>query len=682
MPDRFIASRIRDLPLFERLTDPQIDLLSDAFQAIRYEPGMLAFRQGQIAQGLMLIVSGRGVFTRYTPQGVEQQVGEIGAGEYINESALFNEQYESASLRVVESMVILLLSRGRFAQFLSGKPEIRANLRVPPEWGGNAPISASAQSQTLNPQAVYTPPTPPAMPTQAPAPSVRMPPSMPVNNPRATGSVPSVPIQTAAPPYATSAANRVTQAAPMQPTSAPVGVRTSPERLFKGQRDDETVLHVFKRHWWAFARFGWIAVILIIVGVIIGLNTAATSALLALGIIGASVIVGGAFMAYLYFEWRDDMAVVTDQRLVRIWNYLLRMENTISDVPLDRILEVNVEIPPTDPFSRIFNYGTVIVKTAGQSGAIELDMIPRPTALQTAIFTQRDRYREVSAARQRAQVQADIQRALGQMPANAQSASSGIMDPKLRNARGFLLARTRFIDDDGNIVYRKHFTVWFGHIVIPLIITLVGLGLAVFGTLSPDSILRGGVGLGLSAFVFIVGGIWLYLADWDWRNDLFIIGDQTLTLIHKRPFWLQNQVDQIRLSQIDNVVSDVRGFVDNLLNRGVVRVYLIGADERHGKILGPLFDPQELGAELSRRQQLVKSERERVEASKNRQVITDYLAEYHNVINQTPAGQQPAQTAPPAQAAPRPPAAPPPVTPRDGIRPPNIPRARRDSELE
>lgn len=666
MPDRFIATRIRDLPLFEKLTDAQVDQMSDAFQAIRFEPGMIVFRQGQASQGLMLIASGRGVFTRFTPQGSEESIGQIGAGEYINESALFNEQYETATLRAVESMIVLLLSRGRFAQFLSGKPEIRTNLRVPPGWGGSPPVSASTPPPMPAPpqQAVYTPPVQPS----APARRAELTPSLqqPVFRQPAAAIPPAQP-------------------APQPMTES--ALRTSPARLFKGQRDDETVLHVFKRHWWAVARSAWISVVIVMVAVVVAAGLSPASGLLALAVIGAGLVLGAIVIGYLYVEWRDDMAVVTDQRLIRISNYVLRLENTFSDVPLDRVLEINVDIPAGDPFARVFNYGTVIIKTAGQGGKIEVDMIPQPMRLQNAIFTQRDRYRESSVARQRAQVQADIQQALGyapNTPHNVQSGAGGIMDPELRTTRGFFLARTRFINDKGEMVYRKHFTVWFGHIVIPLLLTLAGIGVMIVSFAVPESILRGGIGLSLGGFIFVLGTVWLYIADWDWRNDLFIVGEQTVTIIHKRPFWLQNQIDQIRMSQIDNVVSDVSGLLDTLLNRGMVKLYLIGADT--GKVLGPVYDPQELGSELSRRQQVIKAQRERDEAAKNRTAITDYLAQYHQVVTQgqTP-GQFPTnapypptgQTAPPSA-----PPAPPPIQPRDGIRPPNIPRARRDSELE
>jgi hypothetical protein len=390
--------------------------------------------------------------------------------------------------------------------------------------------------------------------------------------------------------------------------------------------------------------------------------------------------------------------------VIKIWNFLLRLENTLSEVPLDRVLEVNVEIPPADPFARIFSYGTIVVRTAGQTGSIKLDTMPSPKKIQEAVFTQRDRYREIVTQRQRSGVYDDVQRALGRIPAGEQAVPPSVA---VRNAtvqtgseQGLFFARTRFANQDGALVYRKHITVWLAHVFLPSLVVLTGLVIIFASFLAPESVLRGGVGFGGGLLVTLIGVIWFYLADWDWRNDVFIVANDTVTIIRKRPFWLQNETDRIRLSTVDNVVSDVSGFLNNLLNRGAVRVFLIGADARGAKILGPVHDPQQLQAELSRRQATLKAIQQQSEAQSNRQAIADYIVAYHQTVNPPAPGAIP-QANPPSQSqqnqrarsADIPPAGaqssaetqrqdqPPPLG-RDGIRPPNVPRIRPDSDRE
>ena len=129
MPDRFVLSHIRRLPLFQRLDDEQLGLLSEAFQGARFEPGAVVFRQGEPSQGLYLFVSGRGLLVQTGADGVEQQVGAVGENQYINEAALFKPLVETASLCIVEPSVVLMLSRERLITVVASDPDLAAALR-------------------------------------------------------------------------------------------------------------------------------------------------------------------------------------------------------------------------------------------------------------------------------------------------------------------------------------------------------------------------------------------------------------------------------------------------------------------------------------------------------------------------------------------------------------------------
>jgi hypothetical protein len=184
--------------------------------------------------------------------------------------------------------------------------------------------------------------------------------------------------------------------------------------------------------------------------------------------------------------------------------------------------------------------------------------------------------------------------------------------------------------------------------------------------------------------MLIIGALWFYAADWDWRNDLFIISDESITLIRQRPLWLQNDVERIRVAQIDNVKSEVNGLFNNLLNRGDVRISLIGSDLNNAKVMDSIYDPQEVQAEISRRQSALRNDRQQIDSEQQRQVIKDYLQTYHELQQ----AQQPTQAAPPSAIPTQPsvyPAVPreqptdiPAAPPRDGSRPPRVPRARLD----
>lgn len=651
MSDRFVIGHLRQLPPFERLSPQQLGSLSTVTQVMRYEPGAAIFSEGQPALGMYVFVNGRGMLTRRNAQGFEEQIAYVASGQYINEASLYQDMRETATLRVVEQSIILFISRRGFANLISRMPEIRANLRTPSAEGA------------------------PAMPSSAPQ--------------RAQASE-AAPGTTGTP-------------APRPPTA-----RSAPQKLFTGQRDDETVLHIFKRHPWAFLRYFWLPILVMIGASIGGLILSAQIGLFGIALSALGIILPGILMFYMYFEWRDDLLVLTDQRVVNIWHHLLRFENTINEIPLERILEVNYEIPPADPPAQLFNYGTLAIKTAGEAANLSISLMPDPKNIQTLIFEQRDRVRLRGENRNRQAIESEIQRALG-INGGAQAFTEGSIGRRMEPL-GIPFIRTRFMNSNGEIVWRRHSSVWLEHVFLPTLLCIAGLIAPVLPAFLPE-FPAAGIAIGIGALLFIIGAIWFYLTDWDWRNDLFVLGDETITLIHKRPLWLQNEVQRVRLAQVDNVVSDVTGFLNNLLNRGNVRISLIGSNEL--KVFDKIYDPAEVQAEISRRQAAFKARAQESEVRSQRQAIADYLAVYHQTIGSVTSptvGMAPvepplfdAHNPPPAQFVPGTPppgpgyssqqttpnalpnftvrGQPPPNTdaappPQDGARPPRIPRKR------
>jgi membrane protein YdbS with pleckstrin-like domain len=341
------------------------------------------------------------------------------------------------------------------------------------------------------------------------------------------------------------------------------------------------------------------------------------------------------------------------------------------------VIEVRSEIPRADLMARLFKYGTVCIRTAGESGSLEMAFMPHPQTVQSAIFTERDSFQRLTYQRSQLKVRSDIARALGISGGEALTdlppASGAAGGVRRRGTQGLAIARTRFTNQNGDTVYRKHFTVWLAHIALPSFVSmlgLIGIGAAVVGASIFSGAVTPIIALSLGVVVFLIGVIWFYMADWDWRNDTITITPQTITIIRKRPLWLQNEIDQISLTQIDNVISDVQGLLNSLLNRGEVRIFLLGAGKP--KVIAPVYDPQELHAEISRRQAELKSRSQQQQSQAGRDAIVEYLRAYHEANRVQQA--QPSQPAPaPSWADPTPPPAPPVNPPAPPARPVSVP---------
>ncbi|MCY4540029.1 MAG: cyclic nucleotide-binding domain-containing protein [Chloroflexi bacterium] len=404
--------------------------------------------------------------------------------------------------------------------------------------------------------------------------------------------------------------------------TADAGAAINPR--FAEQRDDEEVLIETRRHYWAFLRTAWIPLLAMpamwAAALILGAGA------LSLLIVLLSLIFPGAALIYFFAEWRNDSVIVTDQRIIRVERTILAMHRQITQVGLESVQEINFEIPPYDPFARLFRYGSVIIKTAGSQGNLELDLIPRPEQFQKLIIEDRQYFESRKAQRHHAMVRDELQRWMaGENPELEQEFKSASADASapptpVAGTNGYF--STCIEMSNGDIVYRKHISVWAQHTFIPIVIALLALTglLLTFTVLSPDLRI---VTFPVSMLAFLIGAVMYYWLDWDWRNDIYIISDDTITLVRKRPFFLQNLRDQVLVERIDNVESVTTGFFAAIMKYGDVRMSLIGADEH--KLFHKVSNPQLIQQEISRRQHMKEERRARYDAMQQRQILGEYL---------------------------------------------------------
>ena len=604
MPDRFVESHIRKIPIFQQLAAPQLDLVVRAFQVLRFEPGQVVVQQGNTTQGLFVMVDGEGVLLQANDNG-ERPVGKLSANDMLGQSALFNPGVEPATLRITSRSTLLFLSRTRMNTVLTYYPEVRDQLE-----------------SELAPR--------------------------PVRQAMRRADAPS---------------------------------QHAPHEL---SRDNEEIIMIRRRHPWSFIRRGWAAVLIFILFSAAGVAVLTVNGTLGFGVILTGLVLSALLMTYFYFEWRNDSIVVTDQRVVQIERVIPTFSVTINEIPIEQIQEVNTELPQGDIFARIFDYADIELKNASDTGNLLLDMVPQADEVQEAIFANRNKRDEMADETRRMAIRAEIERQLG-LDKTRKMDAAGAGENGAAPAGGsdlvtrtFSPAPTRFTNASGETVIRKHVTVWLSHIIAPSLMILgafVILGLSIAATQN----WLNQFGAYLAAAMFVVGGLWFWWSDWDWRNDMYIIGDKNVTLIHKRPLWLQNEVEQVRLERVDNVLSEVNGFIDTVFQRGDVKMSLVGEGIDRAKVFQKVHRPQEIQAEISRRQARARNQEMQDEDNRQHEAIREYLSVYHEAVqDQNPLLDLNAQSANRSQ----PTGFSPNVRPsqrHDRNRPAHIPRLREDS---
>ena len=588
---------LRQIPMFQSLSQEQLQAVAAQCQPLHFQPGSLVFAQGQAKQGAMIFASGRGVLTQTDASGGETVIGQIRAGQMAGESGLYGDGVEPANLRVVEPAEVLFLSRKRYNQLAAQFPEFRSSIRL-----------NSQRAVPLQPQPGYGVPNyNPDFPFQ---------PGFNNASPASNPDVVDIGI----------------------PSESQTVVPQGRFQFMPDKRPDEVLLCVFHPHWWAIVRLLWIPIIMVGVALIIGLLLGKVSGWLGLTVFGIGAILTGLVVVYGYTAWRDDALYVTDQRVLRVRNLIVTFQRRISEIPLTRITGVTWSIPNLDVMARVFDYGSVIVQSSSETSNVSVDFVVNPESVNQTIFSLRDRYTRKNAEASDDAIRADVVRALGLdgADANPQAAASA---PDRNNEislppQGPVFARTRLMSKNGEVVHRRHWSVWLSHVALPSVI--VGVALLI------GTIVVGAGGrtelpiLALGTFIGVIAGaIWFYLADWDWRNDMLILGKETITLIHRRPMWLQNEVSRVRIIQIDNVVSDIHGLVNTLLDRGSIRISLVGSDQN--LLFTKVANPNDIQMEISRRLSLIKRDSEQGSMDRQEEAALKYLQAFYQL---TQGGQQ------------------------------------------
>ena len=166
---------------------------------------------------------------------------------------------------------------------------------------------------------------------------------------------------------------------------------------FDGQRDNERVLAVWRRHPWTLAQPAGAVLFLSLLVIasfrFFGASTT-TSLLLGTWLIGAPAVVG-----YTWYRWWNDVYLLTNQRLIDVDQKKL-FHRVVAEAPLENVQDVSFETRGV--VQTIFNYGTVFVKTASVTTEIAMEGVTDPQSVQQAVLRAADRVRRTADGRAQA----------------------------------------------------------------------------------------------------------------------------------------------------------------------------------------------------------------------------------------------------------------------------------------
>lgn len=123
MTDAELRTSFSRSPVFRSLPAAKIDEIARNVRNETVAPGIVVFREGDIAESFYVISSGKvRVFVRHN--GVERDLAFLGAGDCFGEVALLTGESRTATVEVLDKTELLVFSRELFDNIVEEYPDI------------------------------------------------------------------------------------------------------------------------------------------------------------------------------------------------------------------------------------------------------------------------------------------------------------------------------------------------------------------------------------------------------------------------------------------------------------------------------------------------------------------------------------------------------------------------------
>ncbi len=117
-------------------------------------------------------------------------------------------------------------------------------------------------------------------------------------------------------------------------------------------------------------------------------------------------VIGFMWLLWGYDDWRNDLYILTPDRLIDIQRKPLYMREERREAPLSQVQNVQTEM--VGILAHIFNYGRVVIKTAAADGDLKFYFVPHPREIAQTIQRQLGEYRRRQEEREHLQRQAQL----------------------------------------------------------------------------------------------------------------------------------------------------------------------------------------------------------------------------------------------------------------------------------
>jgi len=397
------------------------------------------------------------------------------------------------------------------------------------------------------------------------------------------------------------------------------------QKRFKWLAENEVIYFIARKHSVLLTRALFLPILLMvpILG-ILGMSFTLTSATFAA--VGAfAFVLDLAWGLWNYIDWGNDFYIVTNQRVIWL-EKVVGLYDSRTEANMISILSVSME---TDQIGRLFDYGTVVVRTF--TGQVRMDYVRSPK--QAAAMIEEYWLRSKDTVRQFEQegIKQAIRNKLGLNPPGPAAPPPSVSKLEKKTVLLRDLWRDAFkmrIEEGGTVTYRKHLYVlfrdtWIHNVVFLLVFSAPFLWNMLLGGVPPLWFLA-------VLFLTLIIDIFMWIYEYlDWSNDIYQVTAEQIIDINRKPFGTEDR----KAAPLENILSSEykrRGIPGMLFNFGTVYIMVGGAQFNFEDVA----DPPNVQQDVIHRQQARLQKKREADTAGERERLAEWLAMYHRTVEE------------------------------------------------
>ena len=326
-------------------------------------------------------------------------------------------------------------------------------------------------------------------------------------------------------------------------------------------------------------------------------NSTASSTALQMFVIAVSIAFFAAIIIFRLLDWRNDYFVITNKHISHREFELRSFRTQVNKVPVNQVQSVTVERPTLT--ANLFNVGSVKITTASVVGTVRFEGIDNPQEVEEILDGLRRRVQTMDEAvaqtHMRNSVERHFQLEPGVKPIDGEedNVSGDLFLPSEQRGVGYYFKWR--VEEGGVITYRRNYFILFWDILLPVLVLGIILmtGGLVKRYLYEDWLMI----LAVSSPFILLTLFWLLWRYEDWRNDMFQLTERDVIDIDRKPFGFGESRKQAPISNIQNVTAERPGFFATIFDYGNVHIETAGAEAeivfdkipRPSKVLSDIF---------------------------------------------------------------------------------------------